>query len=389
MAGTMIQQHCNCFSHLDYRRQFERTIRTTGEDPANFATALEMLAVKAFGDMGQTARLRLNRDRFIAGHSNCDLRQHLDSAPPETPIRDVVDRCRVWESHADPAVRRISKPTPDPMYLTYTVGETDSNNEITRVAAVTGLKSDQNQLMEVIRRVVSNTERPNPKTEIQDILGRLQQLLREPVPKTLEQMLRSLFDGQRQRQRQPPRLRQQRRDWTDVVCFSCGRLGHTATRCPDFNVGRNYDDTATGNNRPPAGRKRRLIREGGSASRVSIHARPRDPGGGTVSTHPRRRTVLHDVSVSVEQPREEPTLVSPTCSTVQTGQASADDTHNQECSHDVVGLCAHMGTMWNTDDRVPQKDIKSPYGGGVSTLPGAAGGPPSSDVSSSSCPARR
>ena len=39
----------------DNRRQFERTIRTTGEDPENFATALETLAVKAFGDMGQTA----------------------------------------------------------------------------------------------------------------------------------------------------------------------------------------------------------------------------------------------------------------------------------------------------------------------------------------------
>ena len=76
----------------DYRRQFERTIRTSGEDPANFATALEMLAVKAFGDMGQTARLRLIRDIhvFIAGHNSCDLRRHLDSAPPETPIRDVV-----------------------------------------------------------------------------------------------------------------------------------------------------------------------------------------------------------------------------------------------------------------------------------------------------------
>ena len=208
-----------------------RTIRTTREDPENFATALEMLAVMAFGDMG----LRLIRDRFIAGHSNCDLRRHLHSAPPETPIRDVVDRCRVWESHADPAVHRMSKPTPDPMYPTYTVCETDSNNEITRVATVTGLKSDQNQLMDVIRRVVSNTERPNPKHEIQDITGRLKQLLREPVPKTLEQMLRSLFDGQRQRQRQPPRLQQQRRDWTDVVCFSCGRLGHTATCCPDFN----------------------------------------------------------------------------------------------------------------------------------------------------------
>ena len=97
----------------DYRRQFERTTRTVGEDPAIFATALETLAVKAFGDMGQTARLRLIRDRFIAGHNNCDLRRHLDSISPETPIRDVVDRCRVWESHANPAVRRISKSTPD------------------------------------------------------------------------------------------------------------------------------------------------------------------------------------------------------------------------------------------------------------------------------------
>ena len=107
----------------DYRRQFERTTRTIGEDPAIFATALETLAVKAFGDMGQTAQLRLIRDRFIAGHSNCDLRRHLDSIPPETPIRDVVDRCRVWESHANPIVRRMSKPTPDPTYPTYAVSD--------------------------------------------------------------------------------------------------------------------------------------------------------------------------------------------------------------------------------------------------------------------------
>ena len=49
---------------------------------AIFATALETLAVNAFGDMGQTARLRLIRDRFIAGHSNCDLHQHLNSVSP-------------------------------------------------------------------------------------------------------------------------------------------------------------------------------------------------------------------------------------------------------------------------------------------------------------------
>ena len=91
----------------DYRRQFEKTTRS-GEDPCIFAIALETLAVKAFGDMGQTARLRLIRDRFIAGHSSCELRRYLDSVPPENPIHDVVDRCRFWESHADPEIRRTS-----------------------------------------------------------------------------------------------------------------------------------------------------------------------------------------------------------------------------------------------------------------------------------------
>ena len=95
----------------DYRRQFEKMIRSPGDDPSIFAIALKTLTFKAFGDMGQTARMRLIRDRFIAGHSSCELRRYLDSVPPETPIRDVVDRCRVWESHADPEIRRVSKPS--------------------------------------------------------------------------------------------------------------------------------------------------------------------------------------------------------------------------------------------------------------------------------------
>ena len=77
---------------VDYMRQFEKMTRTAGEDRSIFAIALETLDVKAFGDMGQTARLRLIRDCFIAGHSSCELRRYLDSVPPETPIRDVVDR---------------------------------------------------------------------------------------------------------------------------------------------------------------------------------------------------------------------------------------------------------------------------------------------------------
>ena len=150
----------------DYRRQFKRTTRTVGEDPAIFATALETLAVKAFGDMGQTARLRLIRDRFIAGHSSCELRRHLDSVPPETPIRDVVDRCRVWESHADPAVRRVSKPSPDPIYLAYVVGDSDNISETTRVAVVIRLQLGPDQLEDMLRRLLIAVDTPAPIPEV-------------------------------------------------------------------------------------------------------------------------------------------------------------------------------------------------------------------------------
>ena len=125
----------------DYRRQFEKTTRSAGDDLSIFAIALDTLAVKAFGDMGQTAHLRLIRDRFIAGHSICELHRYLDNVPPETPIRDVVDRCRVWESHADPEIRRVSKPGPEPIYPAYVVDESDNGVDEVRVATVNKPKS--------------------------------------------------------------------------------------------------------------------------------------------------------------------------------------------------------------------------------------------------------
>ena len=67
------------------------------------------------------------------------------------------------------------------------------------------------------------------------------------------------------------------------------------------DAGRICDDTTAGDDGPPADRKLRLIREGGSASRVSDHARPRDPGGGTVPTVSPRWKIIDDVSQAVEQ----------------------------------------------------------------------------------------
>ena len=43
-----------------------------------------------------------------------DLRRHLDSAAPETLIADIVDSCRIWESHAKPVA--IDTWCQDPVY---------------------------------------------------------------------------------------------------------------------------------------------------------------------------------------------------------------------------------------------------------------------------------
>ena len=63
----------------------------------------------------------------------------------------------------------------------------------------------------------------------------------EPDPPTtveptgLEALLRTYFTGQ-QSTGPGPRVRQMRRNWSDVKCFSCGKPGHSATRCPTLDV---------------------------------------------------------------------------------------------------------------------------------------------------------
>ena len=211
----------------DYRRQIDKTTRSVGEDPSIFAIALETLVVKAFGDMG------LIRDRFITGHSSCELRRYLDSVPPETPIRDVVDRCRVCESHADPEIRRVSKPSPDPTYPAYVVGDSDHVGETLRVVAVTKPKSPPDQLEDLVRRLLAYMAAPvpvlAPVPEVLTVEKLLQRLVAEtqscqpaavssPEPVGLGNLFRSYLSGQ---QTSGPQTRQRpiRRDWNGVVCF--------------------------------------------------------------------------------------------------------------------------------------------------------------------------
>ena len=84
--------------------------------------------------MSHLAHLRLVRDRFIAGQDSCALRRHLDSLSPETPIRDIVDRCRVWESHTEFEDRRGWHPRPDRSCPVYTISDGGTLGDLREVA---------------------------------------------------------------------------------------------------------------------------------------------------------------------------------------------------------------------------------------------------------------
>ena len=293
--------------------------------------------------MGQTSRLRLIRDRFIAGHSNCDLRRYLDSVSPE--IRDVVDRCRIWESHADPATQTVTMRLPGWLW----------SESVNRLAPTCNFD----------RGTSGSEDIRHGKTVTTAGEGGTESATRGCKPASTDNTGTDVALFSR---------------WTAPTAKAASTTATHATRLDRRGLFlmwkvRSYsdalricDDTSAGDNGPPAGGQRWLIREGGSASRVSIHARPRDPGGGTASTVPPRRTILDDVSLAAEQSGGgEPPLVSPGCSAVQTEKALA------ECPHDVVGLHAQKGTMWMSNDGVPLKNVESPYGGGVLPLLGAAG----------------
>ena len=183
--------------------------------------------------MGPNARLRLIRDRFITGHPDCAVRRHLDSVPPETPIRDIVDRCRVWESHADADAQRIVKPTLERERPVYTVNEPECMPADQVMAAVTTTSAGLADLEASLRHLLLTTpvQAPPPRpvpTEI--MLERLLSNAPAPPPQTaitdIEIMLHTrLLPGMPSRTPRS-RLVPARRDWATIVCFSCGKPGH-------------------------------------------------------------------------------------------------------------------------------------------------------------------
>ena len=139
------------------------------------------------------------RNKFIASQQSCDLRRHLDGAAPETSILDIVDSCRIWESHGEPADikdsgqslkhRQRILPRPSP---------TISNSE----SRVGGL--------------VPSTNHP-PRRVDHNMADR--ELLIRTVLEVVRERRGTDMNGERDRGQ----------------CFSCGFLGHGVNRCPRLN----------------------------------------------------------------------------------------------------------------------------------------------------------
>ena len=179
MAGALTDHYGSPGCLADYRRQFEKTVCKDGEDPSKFAVELETLAVNAFRDMGQNARTRIIRDRFIAGHSNSNLRRHLDSVLPETPIRDIVDRCRVLETHADTNDQRVVKPTLERAQPVYAVSEPRLGLTEQIIAAITGPSVRLADLETMLKRLLPAipAQAPPPLSAPTDLETMLKRLL--------------------------------------------------------------------------------------------------------------------------------------------------------------------------------------------------------------------
>ena len=126
------------------------------------------------------------------------------------------------------------------------VGDSDKVVEEIRVAAVTKPKSPPDQVEDLLRRLLVGVAPPAPVPapvpEVPMVEKLLQHLvaetqIRQPVPVVapgpagLETLLRSLLSGQLASVQQP-RQGSFRRDWNAIVCFSCRKAGHSATRFP-------------------------------------------------------------------------------------------------------------------------------------------------------------
>ena len=251
------------------RRRFESAFRRPGLDPATFATELGILAIQGFEDMNKQAWDIMIRDKFIAGQRQCALRRQFDGFAQDIPIGEIVDSCRVWESHSDP--ERIAD------------GNQDSNVEH---------QSGDFQTRERLKPLV-NVQSDIVATNEQDPMVGIGE-----DHSVIELLVNLLQSTQKEI---PSEDRVNRPTAVGPVCFSCGCEGHGINRCPRMNVAfpflpsgwsvnmnnGQYRATRIKKNSTDSPGNEEWSGRGGSASRTIEDQSTTDPGGGFHQTEQR------------------------------------------------------------------------------------------------------
>ena len=174
------------------------------------------------------------RDRFIDGQAECALRRHLDRLGPDTPMADIVDCCRVWESHIEVASSgQMGTDRHSPRAVCQVMQDKQSP------VGSPGTES----LEDIIRKLLPMPQRPPPKAAPHSVgpqellIQRLLGAIRPPQPVVQERS--KLTDLEIMLQNWLPVGTVTEEDaasphsLSDSLerCFSCGVLTHTTDQC--------------------------------------------------------------------------------------------------------------------------------------------------------------
>ena len=190
------------------RRRFESAFRRPGLDPTTFATELGILALQGFEDMTEQARDIMIRDKFIAGQSQCALRRQLDGLAPGTPIGEIVDSCRLWESHSERETIPKSK---------HNGQETEWPSDPRTRERMKPVSDRQLRVSAIDEQGPEDRSEEGPSV-IKSLLAQLLQLMQ--TEGLQEQPYQPLAAG--------------------PVCFSFGHTGHGINRCSQLDTGFPY-----------------------------------------------------------------------------------------------------------------------------------------------------
>ena len=108
------------------------------------------------------------RDRFIIGQGNRALRRHLDSVGPDTPIAEIVDRCRIWESHKEINSGRVVSHEPNRPCAVFQVTQC-VNNEHDETS--TGFDVVENLMKRLSPSPVKTAQEPRPVPSVYELLA--------------------------------------------------------------------------------------------------------------------------------------------------------------------------------------------------------------------------